>query len=163
MARLDTNGNVLGLVQLGRVMQIGSGSILANEDGVFLSNMFDSTMVYGPLVVPVLNGGAEVVGAKFKDVEGFTGIPHAFSLGGGLHIYANPNNGLCTIDLPATLRRTNDLVLTIYDNTGQVVQRVPLNFSTEGVRVDIRAQAKGIYHVELGDGVQRYAGTIVFE
>jgi hypothetical protein len=80
-----------------------------------------------------------------------------------LHIYANPNNGLCTIDLPEELRLTDDLMLSVFDNTGQLVQRVPLRYNEQGVRLDIRAQARGIYHVELGDGQQRYTGTIVFE
>ena len=41
--------------------------------------------------------------------------------------------------------------------------QLPLRYTNDGVALDIRAQAKGIYHVELGDGSQRYSGTIVFE
>jgi len=82
---------------------------------------------------------------------------------GELHIYANPNKGMCMIDLPEQLRYTADLALLIYDQQGQLVQRVPMRYTTEGVALDISAQAKGIYHVELGDGKQRYTGTIVFE
>ena len=64
---------------------------------------------------------------------------------------------------PAALQLTDDLMLTIVGQTGQVVQRIPLRYTPEGVAIDIRAQSKGIYHVELGDGRQRYTGTIVFE
>lgn len=163
VARLDTNGNVLGLVQLGRVMQIGSGSILANENGVFLSNMFDSTIVYGPLVVPVPNGGTELVVVKFQDVEGFTGIPSTLSLGEGLLIYANPNKGTCNIDLPPELLHDQGLVLRILDAQGRVVQESPLNITEGTVHLDIRAQAAGTYVVEVGNGNKRYTGRIVFE
>jgi hypothetical protein len=96
-------------------------------------------------------------------LSGFSGVQQMPLVDQGLHIYANPNNGLCTIDLPDALRPTNDLMLSIYDQQGQLVQRAPLTFLEDGIRLDIRAQAKGIYHVELGDGRQRYTGTIVFE
>lgn len=82
---------------------------------------------------------------------------------GILRAMPNPNNGLCTIDLPQSLRATDDLVLSVYDNTGQLVQRAPLEFTSTGLRLDVRAHTKGIYHVELGAGEQRYTGTIVFE
>jgi hypothetical protein len=101
--------------------------------------------------------------AKVPSLEGFTAISRAAEQSDALHIYANPNNGLCTIELPQSLRMTHDLVLSVFDNTGQLVQRIPLLAGSEGIKLDIRAQAKGIYHVELGDGEQRYSGSIVFE
>jgi hypothetical protein len=65
--------------------------------------------------------------------------------------------------LPTHLRFTNGLLLSIFDQTGQLVQRVPVTLGNAGIQVDIRAEAKGLYHVELGDGQQRYTGRIVFE
>ena len=82
---------------------------------------------------------------------------------GTLRMAPNPTNGLCTIDLPQSLRATDGLVLSVYDNTGVLVQRTPLEFREQGVKLDVRAQAKGVYHVELSDGQQRYSGSIVFE
>ncbi len=46
---------------------------------------------------------------------------------------------------------------------GELIRRLPLPRPGSEVKLDIRAQAKGVYHVELGDGRQRYTGTIVFE
>lgn len=80
-----------------------------------------------------------------------------------LLIYANPNNGLCTVELPQHLRFTPNLSLVIFDMQGKQVQTIPVTTGSDGVRLDITAQAKGIYHVELSDGVQRYSGRIVFE
>ena len=99
--------------------------------------------------------------AKFSAI---TGIQTFGNLGGGqLHIYANPNNGLCTVDLPQDLRYTSDLVLTIFDAQGRAVQSSPVRSSETGIKLDITAQAKGSYFVELSDGQQRYTGTIVFD
>ncbi len=50
------------------------------------------------------------------------------------------------------------LLKSVFDNTGNLVQRIPLSASDEGIKLDIRTQAKGIYHVELGNGEQRYIG-----
>ena len=58
---------------------------------------------------------------------------------------------------------TNNLVLSVYDNTGQLVQRTPLGNNGGTIQLDISAQPQGVYHVELSDGDQRYAGSIVFE
>lgn len=47
---------------------------------------------------------------------------------------------------------------------GRLVDAVPLRLDRQGrVEVDIRAQAKGLYHLELLDGARRYIGKIVFE
>jgi hypothetical protein len=101
---------------------------------------------------------------KLDSLSGFTGISTMpLQPEGGLHIYANPNKGTCTIDLPDQLQLTPGLVLSIVDQNGHLVQRVPVVYSTQGVAIDIRAQAQGIYHVELSDGRQRYTGRIVFE
>lgn len=82
---------------------------------------------------------------------------------GAIRAMPNPNNGQCTIDLPMSLRASDGLVLSVHDITGQLVQRMPLVFNAQGVKLDLRARAKGVYHVELTDGQQRYTGTIVFE
>ena len=102
--------------------------------------------------------------AKFDSLASVTGISSMTSgQDGRLNIYANPSNGFCTIDLPRALRTTDDLILTIFAPSGELIRRLPLPRPGSEVKLDIRAQAKGIYHVELGDGRQRYTGTIVFE
>jgi hypothetical protein len=133
-------------------------------DALYLSFSFDSTMQFVDTTL-TNPGGANMscLVAKLGELNWTTSMRSMESTSGELHIYANPNNGICTIDLPEELRLTDDLMLSVFDNTGQLVQRVPLRYNEQGVRLDIRAQARGIYHVELGDGQQRYTGTIVFE
>src|SRR5690606_11884504 len=106
-------------------------------------------------------GSADAFVAKISTI---TMIPEfKSSASGQLLIYANPNDGTCTIELPQEFRWTNGLMLRIHDAQGRLVQSIPLRKEQGRVELDIRAQAKGIYPVVVTDGQQRYSGTIVFE
>lgn len=164
MAKLDTVGDCSAILHMGHTTLTSGGSMITDNEGVVASFGYDSTMVIGPTVVPAsVEGLADLFIARFDSISGFTGLGHAMIVEEELVIYANPNNGLCTIDLPNKLMLTSNLLLSIYSQNGQLVQRVPLQQTTGGIKLDIRAQAKGVYHVELGDGIQRYTGRIVFE
>ena len=140
------------------------GSVWPTANGLYVADCYDSTFTMGTHVLePSGPVATDIFIAKFDSLSGFTGIQSMPLQEGTLHIYANPNKGTCTIDLPPQLRHTNDLMLSIVDQTGRVVQRIPVSYTAEGVAIDIRAEAKGIYQVELGDGQQRYTGRIVFE
>ncbi len=140
------------------------GSIWPTANGLYVADCYDSTFTMGTHVLaPSGPVATDIFIAKFDSLSGFTGIQPMPLQEGELHIYANPNKGTCTIDLPQQLQLTNNLMLSLFDQTGHLVQRMPLRYTNDGVAIDIRAQAKGIYHVELGDGRQRYTGTIVFE
>jgi len=91
--------------------------LLPAVDGIFVSNNYDSTMVVGSEVIPVAQfGSSDLFLAKFDSLSGFTGISTLAMPGNQpLTIYANPNNGLCTVDLPSTIHQGSDLVLTIYN------------------------------------------------
>jgi hypothetical protein len=169
VARLSPTGQVLAAWNFGRTV-FGNGSILPTDHGIYLATQFDSTLVLGSQVLAGSSAGvdtgpfADLFIARFDSLSGFTSVPtlKASHLE-RLHIYANPNNGLCTIELPAAVKPGSDLLLTIHDAMGRVVQQAPLRWSEGTIQLDIRAQAKGIYYAELLDGKQRYSGTIVFE
>ncbi|QQR85750.1 MAG: T9SS type A sorting domain-containing protein [Flavobacteriales bacterium] len=158
------DGTCLGVFTDGSGRLNGS-TVLPTTNGLYLGLYFSEDQANGTVTLGDSSftsyGYRDVLIAKLDQVTGIT--PFRGAENNALHIYANPNNGLCTIDLPQSLSATDDLVLSVYDNTGQLVQRVPLEFTDTGLKLDVRAQAKGIYHVELGDGEQRYTGTIVFE
>jgi hypothetical protein len=161
-ARFNSSGSCIAAWNLGK-NKWRFGSILPVDGAIYISNDMDSVLTIGTDAFPEPGPAGGLFLAKFDDLTGFTGITRHAALNEQLLIYANPNNGLCTIELPQSLRMTHDLVLSVFDNTGQLVQRIPLLAGSEGIKLDIRAQAKGIYHVELGDGEQRYSGSIVFE
>ncbi|TXI82727.1 MAG: T9SS type A sorting domain-containing protein [Flavobacteriales bacterium] len=166
LVKLDTAGVCRAAWDFGKVGG-GWGGVVAADDGLYFSCTYDPVFHFADLTITpqVIQGGYNSIFIAHLDpLTGFTGVQTL--TGGGpqaLHIYANPNNGICTLELPECLQPTQELVLSVYDNTGQLVQRAPLQFSENGVVLDIRAQARGVYHVELGDGQQRYTGTIVFE
>lgn len=160
LARFDTLGNCLSGFYFGPSEAV-AGSVAVAGDDIILSAPYHGSVAFGPVILPQQNN---VLLAKLDTLTGYTGVGPAFtSLQEELLIRANPNNGLCTVQLPTHLRFTNDLLLSIFDQTGRLVQRVPVTMGHAGVEVDIQAQAKGIYQVELGDGRQRYTGRIVFE
>ncbi|TXI75649.1 MAG: T9SS type A sorting domain-containing protein [Flavobacteriales bacterium] len=166
LVKLDTAGICRAAWDCGKVSGPWGGVVVA-DDGLYTTCTFDSAFHFADVSITpeqVLGGYRSIFIAHLDSLSGFTGVQTL--TGGGpqaLHIFANPNNGICTLELPESLQPTPDLLLSVYDNTGQLVQRAPLLFSENGVVLDIRAQAKGVYHVELGDGQQRYTGTIVFE
>lgn len=84
------------------------------------------------------------------------------SSAGLLRICPNPGQGLYTM-VPPPLRSDANYVLTVFDQTGHPVERYPLQNSREAIQIDIRDGAAGVYHLELSNGQDRYAATILFE
>ncbi|MBL7981277.1 MAG: hypothetical protein JNL52_05645 [Flavobacteriales bacterium] len=167
VCRFSTDGVLKAAMTFGRksLPSLG-GSILATDHGIYLSSEFDSTLTLGSTVAqgPTNEFYEDLFLARFDSLSGFTSIPAPkVSANEHLHIYANPNEGLCTIEIPAAVMPGSDLVLTIHDALGREVQRVPLRWIEGTIRLDISAQAKGVYHAELMDGPRRYSGTIVFQ
>ncbi|MCU0319418.1 MAG: T9SS type A sorting domain-containing protein [Flavobacteriales bacterium] len=159
IARIGSMGSLMGSNQGGPVWGAYTNVTVDHNGSVLITGRF----IYNVNFMGVQLSG-DVMDSFLIKTDAITGI-QSFSNpeSSGLHIYANPTNGICTIDLPTSLSPSDDLFLSVYDNTGQLVQRAPLQYTDGGIRLDVRAQAKGIYHVELGDGRQRYTGTIVFE
>ncbi len=159
VVRVSTSGEVLGVVHAGEVSNGRSDVLATSDNGCCIAFPFDSTIDLGDGLTSM--GARDMFLAKLGII---TWVPPSMvQPGNGLLIYANPSNGLCTIELPDALRITEDLALSVFDSKGRLVQQVPLAFGDRGLRLDIRAQAKGVYRVELSDGEQHYSGSIVFE
>ena len=80
-----------------------------------------------------------------------------------LIIYANPNAGKCNITVPDEFLHEQNLTLSIFDNTGKLIQQKTLQMNDGKIKLNLEAEAKGIYNVTLGNGVKSYSGKIVFE
>lgn len=165
VAKLDTLGNLVGVMLFGRVPYSNShGSILLHDDALFVSCSYDSTMVVDGTTSNLSGVNAhDLFVAKFHEPSSFVGVQRSDPPNEALRIRSNPNNGLCTIDLPESLQRRDGLVLSVFDNTGQLVQRAAPQFTDNGLKLDVRSQARGVYHVELSDGTRRYTGRLVYE
>ncbi|MGD0712457.1 MAG: T9SS type A sorting domain-containing protein [Bacteroidales bacterium] len=80
-----------------------------------------------------------------------------------LVIYANPTTGKCNITVPDEFLNENNLTLSIFDNNGKLIQQRKLEMNEGKIKLDLDAEAKGIYNATLGNGKKIYAGKIVFE
>ena len=158
--RVSPNGALLGLETNGPISS-GRIDVVALSDGSpVLTGPFTFTIDFGN--GHEITGGADIFVAKLGIITGVQSL----ALPGGegeLLIYANPNQGTCSIDLPQDLLKEQDLVLRIMDAQGRVVQESPLNIGEGTVHLDISSQATGTYVAEVRNATKRYTGRIVFE
>ena len=126
--------------------------------------IFTTTTGFTPFTlsnnIPVNGGQDDILMAK---IHLPTSIAPKFNNSGQLLIYANPNAGTCTIELPQELARERDLWLRIYDSSGNLVQQSRLAVEQDLIKLDITAQARGSYLAEVGNGRVKYSGMIIFE
>ena len=80
-----------------------------------------------------------------------------------IEIYPNPTPGQFNINVPDEFLHERNLVLSIYDNTGKLVQQQKMEMSDNKIKLNLEAEAKGIYHAVLSNGDKSYNGKIVFE
>ena len=80
-----------------------------------------------------------------------------------LLIYANPNHGRCKLQVPDEFVHERSLLLRIFDNNGRMIQQTQVIMNEDKIRVNLEAEAKGIYNVTLSNKKKSYQGKIVFE
>ena len=77
-------------------------------------------------------------------------------------IYPNPTTGTCTITIPDDFLYESSLTLFIYDNSGKLLQQIPIDNSAENFSLQLEFKATGVYPVVLSNGKKSYRGKIVF-
>jgi hypothetical protein len=93
-------------------------------------------------------------------VEGFD--PKTGS-GDQLVLYPNPSTGTCNITIPEEFLFESSLTLSIYDNSGKLLQQIPIENGAESFNVQLEHRAAGVYPVVLSNGKKSYRGKIVFK
>jgi predicted neuraminidase len=56
-----------------------------------------------------------------------------------------------------------NLTLSIYDNSGKLIQQKTLEMKDGNIKLNLEQEAKGIYNVVLSNKKKSYNGKIVFE
>jgi hypothetical protein len=157
IAKYDTSGACLG------VRQATNGSInnlqVNHNNEIVGSGTFTNTMTAGSFSITSYGD---------KDIfiftcDGFSGLGEQKNTGNTLFIYANPNAGKCTVVVPDGLINERYLELRIFDSKGKLMQEQKLEMHDGTVKVNLEAQAKGVYHVTLGNNQKQYSGKIVFD
>jgi hypothetical protein len=161
IARYDSSGNCLGALNFG----VAQGGAIASDAGgaYYTAGLFAGTVQLGSTT---LNSYSSTVGdiylAKHDAITGEEEAPR-LAYSNSLHIYANPNEGKCTITIPDDFKHENNLTLQIFDVTGKLLQRTQLEMTEGKIKLNIEAQAKGVYNAVLSNGRKNYSGRIVFE
>ncbi|HKC37704.1 MAG TPA: T9SS type A sorting domain-containing protein, partial [Chitinophagaceae bacterium] len=160
VARYDASGNYIGVVQ---VAEAGGASIsLDSNNSIYVTGTFRNTATFGTNPSITSYGFSDIFVAK---IDGITGEEEAPRLSGSnqLFIYANPTTGICNVTIPNEFKHEKDLTLQIFDNTGKLLQQIPVQMDNEKVRLNLEQEARGVYHITLSNGRKKYNGTIVFE
>ena len=80
-----------------------------------------------------------------------------------LVIYPIPSKGNAIIKVPDDFVNETNLVLSIYDNTGKLIQQKTLQMNDSNIKLNLEQEAKGVYNVTLANKKKSYSGKIVFE
>jgi len=160
VARYDSNGVCLGVRNFGKAEGTAI-SVNNNHEFWVAGKLFGSTTIDG---VPYSYYGdpSDLFVAKGDAPIGIETYNERKTVN-TLHIYANPNKGTCNITIPDELLNEQNLVLTIYDVSGKIIQQQQVQIEQEKIKINLEAEAKGIYNVTLGNAKKMYNGKIVFE
>lgn len=132
-----------------------------NNNDVVISGAFVETIDVGGQLYTSNNGTMDCFVARLNPLNGISETK--VNRGNEMIIYANPTTGKCNITIPDDFVNETDLVLSIYDSQGRLIQRANIEMSAETYRLNLEAEAKGIYNAMLTNGKKNYKGRIVFE
>lgn len=163
IARYEPNGDCIGVDHFGSpfVGAYGIAVIATNDNEPVISAFFIDTISIAGNTFGCGEMYGDIVIAKHDVI---TGIGEGkFAGNNTLLIYANPNQGKCNITVPDDFLHEKKLTLSIYDNTGRLIQQKILEMSDGKIKLNLEAKAKGVYNVTLSNGMKSYNGKIVFE
>lgn len=157
LVRYDSSGNCFGVDHFGRA--VGMCISDDNNGGVICGGAFLDTISIGNYSF-ISYTGQDIFIAKH---DAITDIEEGERRSNQLLIYSNPSQGTCNVTIPDEFKHEKNLTLSIYDNTGKLIQQGSVEMNEEKVRVNLESEAKGIYNVTLSNGKKSYGGKIVFE
>jgi len=160
IARYDSSGNCLGVRNVGYA--IGTAIISDGSSNAYITGNFKDTVNFGSTTLIGHGLAEDIFVAKIDAITGIGGLK-TITPNNQLIIYANPNTGKCTINIPDEFLHEKNLTFSIFDNSGKMIQQKTLVMNDGKIKLDLEAEAKGIYNVTLTDGKKMYSGKIVFQ
>jgi hypothetical protein len=158
LAKFDTIGNCLGYYNFGKAN--ANSLSIDNSDNIYVCGNFNNTVNIGNNNFTVYGGSSDIYLAKFN---ASLGNNTRTAPNNTLIIYANPNKGTCNITIPDDLKSSPNLTLMIYNAQGSLIQKQQIQQLQDKIKLNLEAEAKGVYNVSLGDGYRMYYGKIVFD
>ena len=159
ISRFNNNGDCLGVRHFGQAS--GSSVAVDNSGSAYCAGAFDNTINIGSTSMTALLG-QDIYLAKIDAITGIGGGEGRMA-NNQMLIYANPNAGKCNITVPDDFVNEKNLVLSIYDNTGKLIQQKTLEMNDGNIKLNLEQEAKGVYNVTLASKKKSYSGKIVFE
>ncbi len=160
VARYNSSGDCIGVEQLGITPGGGFGNIdRDNNDNAIATGFYQNSITLGSTTYGCF-GGNDIAIAKLAAI---TGTHEGKAAHNQLLIYANPNQGKCNITVPDEFKNDKNLTLSIYANDGKLIQQKTLSMAGDKIKLNLEAEAKGLYNVSLSNGLKSYSGKIVFE
>ncbi|HNR21321.1 MAG TPA: T9SS type A sorting domain-containing protein [Bacteroidia bacterium] len=159
LARFDTSGNCVGIRHLGEAN--GTGVAVDGNNDIYITGYFFNSVNFDSNPTLTSAGANDVYIAKSSTITGIGG--REINPNNQLIIYANPTQGKCNITVPNDFVNEKNLTLSIYDNTGKLIQQKILEMNDGKIKVSLEEEAKGVYNVTLANKKKSYSGKIVFE
>ena len=120
LTRFSNNGDFLGVRHFGQAG--GFNSVVDNAGSVYNAGVFYNTIAIGSTSMTALLG-QDIYLAKIDAITGIGGGEGRMA-NNQLLIYANPNQGKCNITVPDDFVNETNLILSIYDNSGKLIQQI---------------------------------------
>jgi hypothetical protein len=158
VAKYNSEGIFLNVIHSGNAYNTGFAT--NNTGEMFIAGSFRGTSDFGNTKL-VSYGSRDAFFAKH---DAITGVHEPNEKPQNqLAIYANPTTGKCTISIPDEFLFEKQLTLQLYDMQGKLIQNNPVVVVEGKIKLNMEAEAKGVYQVSLGNGVKVYVGKVVFE
>jgi hypothetical protein len=157
IARYNSSGDCLGVRFFGRAE--GFGVTQDHNGNAYVCGNFSNTITIGSNTYTSY-GDKDIFIAKLDEL---VGLGDTRQSNNQLLIYANPNAGKCTITVPDEFINERNLTLRIFDTTGRLLQQQSLEMAGDKIKLNLEAEAKGVYSVVLSNNKKSYSGKIVFE
>ncbi|REJ83547.1 MAG: T9SS C-terminal target domain-containing protein [Bacteroidetes bacterium] len=158
VALYSPNGDCLGLKNFGAAR--GAAVVGLSDGSVVVAGMFFNTVNIGNDTYHSY-GSSDMFIAR---LDNFIDVPELERKAGNtLMIYANPTTGKCSVTIPSEFLSEKNIVLRIYNSEGRQIREYPVSVEDENIRLNLEAEAKGIYIATLSNGKKQYTGKIVFE
>ena len=159
LARYNTSGDIMGVLNFGYAE--GMGLCVDQDESAYVVGEFMGTINIGATSLTDYLYRNDVYVAKCEKITGIG--EKKLATFNRLIIYANPNDGACSIIIPQELQHDQNLLLYIYNSQGILVQQDPVSLNRGKVEINISAEASGLYNAILTNGKKSYSGKIIFK
>ena len=158
VARYNSKGECVNVIHSGN--SFNNGCTTNNRGEIFITGNFSGTTNFGS--VKLVSYGSD--DAFFAKHDALTSTSQPLeSPQPQLLIYANPTTGKCTVTIPEEFLHEKQLTLQVFDFQGKLIEKTVLTLADGKIRLNLEAQAKGMYQVVLDNGRKSYTGKVVFE